>query len=64
MLHFKHMLNIKHVLNDALLERLNLMLTEDHGQIPTVFSRTWSKWDMPIITTFLHSKGYSLWCSN
>jgi len=63
-LHLKHMLNIRHGLNDNLPERLNLMLSEDHGKFPTVFSGTGSKWDMPIITTFLHSKGNSPWCSN
>lgn len=58
------MLNIRHGLNDNLPERRNVRLSEDHGKFPTVFSGIGSKWDMPVITTFLHSKGNSPWSSN
>lgn len=34
MLHFKYLLNLKHVLDDILSERLALMLTESHSKIP------------------------------
>lgn len=40
MLHFKYLLNLKHLLDDTLSERLILMLTEDHRKIPIFLERS------------------------